>query len=283
MSRKFILGLSIFVIILLGASFFIGFFYLPSSSVERYDQFVESQSTIYPEFSAGESVPKPASESGDTLIERMLIYNAYITLETEDISGTLLKIKTLVEGYSGYVAGSSRSTQGERAVADITIRVPNEQFHQAILDIEGYGKVIDERTSSEDVTEQYIDVKARLENLQRQEKRLYEILDMAQTVEEILNVEKELERIRGQIESFQGQVNYLERSVAMSVITIHLIEPPQPLATPGLEWGKTFETAIIGFFTVLRGLIILVTSLLPLAIIGIPLYYIYRKRKQKKR
>jgi hypothetical protein len=226
--------------------------------------------------------PTPTPTPGAVIpTERTVIYNDYVSLETSNIEGVLAKIRGLAEGYGGYVTGSSRSTYGTQAMAEITIRVPKDKFHEAVQEIETYGKILDERTTSEDVTEQYIDLKARLENLQLQEKRLHEILDMAKTVDEILNVEKELERVRGEIESLQGQINYLERSVAMSVITVRLIEPLPPFTPPGMDWGETFETALRGFFTVVRGLIILGVSLLPLAVIGVPAYYVYRRRKLK--
>jgi hypothetical protein len=212
----------------------------------------------------------------------MVIYNAYISLETNEIEGVLVKIRALAERYGGYVASSSRSIYGMQATAEITIRVPKDKFHMAVQEIETFGKVIDERTTSEDVTTQYIDLKARLENLQKQEKRLAEILGMAQTVDEVLSVEKELERVRGEIESLQGQINYIERSVAMSVITVRLTEAPPPFTPPGMDWGEVFETALRGLFLVVRGLIILVVSLLPLGIIGASGYYIYRRRRKVK-
>jgi len=225
--------------------------------------------------------PTPAPKGAQYTQERMVIYNAYVSLEIGDIAGTLGKIRSLAEGYGGYVAGSSRSSYGMQATAEITIRVPKDKFHVAVQEIETYGKVLDERTTSEDVTQQYIDLKARLSNLQKQEQRLIEILGMARTVDEVLNVERELERVRGEIESLQGQVNYIERSVAMSVITVGLKEPPPPFTPPGMDWGETFESALRGFFAVVRGLIILVVSLLPLVVIGVPAYYVYMRRKLK--
>jgi hypothetical protein len=211
----------------------------------------------------------------------MVIYNAYISIETGDIQGTLSKIRSLAEGLGGYVAGSSISSYGAQTTATISIRVPQTNFHKAVQVIESYGKVLDERTSSEDITEEYIDLKARLGNLERQEKRLYEILGMAKTVDEVLQVERELERIRGQIESLQGRINYLERSVAMSLIEVQLTEPLPPFTPPGMDWGETFETALAGF-AVLRGLIVLTVSLTPLIIIAIPVYVVYRRRRRAK-
>jgi len=277
MSRKRLAAISLIVVILLVASFFVGTLYSP------YGGFMETRpwGPQVAEYTTPTPTPTPTPKGGEYTQERMIIYNAYLSLETRDIEGYLAKIRSLAESYGGYVAGSSRSSYGMQATAEITIRVPKDKFHAAVQEIETYGKVLDERTTSEDITQQYIDLKARLENLQRQEKRLNEILGMARTVDEVLNVERELERVRSEIESLQGQVNYIERSVAMSVITVGLKEPPPPFTPPGMDWGETFETALGGFFAVVRGLIILVISLLPLIVIGAPTYYLYRRRKLK--
>jgi hypothetical protein len=212
----------------------------------------------------------------------MVIYNAYVSLETNDIQGGLGKSRLLAESYGGYVASSSRSTYGTQSRAEIAIRVPKDKFHTAVQEIETYGKVLDEGTTSEDITQQYIDLKARLNNLQKQEERLHEILGMAETVDEILKVESELARVRGEIDSLQGQINYLEGNVEMSLISVALTEPAPPFTPPGMDWSETLEIAIVGFFTVLRGMIILVGSLIPLAAVGLPAYYVYKRRKRKK-
>lgn len=152
----------------------------------------------------------------------------------------------------------------------------------AVQEIEGYGKVLDESTTSEDVTQQYIDLKARLHNLQKQEQRLREILELTRTVDEILKVENELSRVRGEIDSLQGQINYLERNVEMSLISVRLVEPAPPFTPPGMDWGETFQTGLSGLFFVVRGLIVLVVSLLPLFMIAAGAYYLYRRTRRKK-
>jgi hypothetical protein len=203
----------------------------------------------------------------------MVIYNAYISLETSDMQTVLNKIAALAENSGGYVAGSWRSTDS----AEITIRVPKVTFRSNIQQVETYGKVLNERSSSEDVTQQYIDLKARLENMQRQEQRLRDILNMTKTVDEVLQVERELERVRGDIESLQGQINYIERNEEMSLISIDLTEPLPPFTVPGMDWKETFETALTGLFVVVRGLIILFVSALPIAVIGVGVYFVYRR------
>ena len=270
MSKRKIVGISLAIIILVAASFFVGTLYSP------YGKFIVEKTLDAGVIDSRSGLPQ-VTEPPPTTEERTVIYNAQVSLETGEVQGVLLKIRALAEGYGGYVSSSSRT----KDTAQITIRVPKDKFRMAIQEIEGYGKVLDERTTSEDVTERYIDLKARLGNLQKQEKRLHEILAMAKTVDEIIRVEKELERVRGAIESLQGQINYLERSVAMSVITVRLTEPPPPFTPPGMNWKETFETALKGLFAVIRGLIIIVVSVSPFVVIGLSAY-MYRRRKRQK-
>lgn len=213
--------------------------------------------------------------------ERMVVYDGRISLETSNIQAVVSKISAVADEFGGYVAGTSFSLYGAQTVADITVRVPKDRFHAAVQEIRGLGKVLDERTKSDDVTQQYVDMKARLENLQRQEKRLNEILGIAKTVSEVLNVEKELERVRGEIESLQGQINYTERNVEMSTITSHLTEPNAPFKPSNLNLNETLGTALTGLFLMIRALVIITITILPLMLIAIPAYYLHIQRKRK--
>jgi hypothetical protein len=261
------------VVIVLVSSFYLGSYDIQRGGLTEYAKPLVTAQTVRDIITKGTEPPQ----------DRMVVYNGYISLETGDIQGVLTKIRALADAYGGYVAGSSRSTYGMQAVAEITIRVPKDKFNAALREIEGYGKILDQRSTSEDVTERYIDLKARLENLERQEKRLHEILGMARTVDEVLKVEKELERVRGQIESLRGQLNYLERNVAMSLIAVRMIEPASPFTPPGMDWGEVIKTALRGLFTVLRGLIILAVAALPLEVIAAAAYLFYRRKKRKEK
>lgn len=274
MSRNKLAIIGVFVLILITTAFCVGTLYPQSGRSEEYGTSIKG---LVP--STRQDIMNPTTEKQPELQqERMVVHNAYVSLETKEIKDVLAKVRVLAEGYGGYVAGSSQ----KEGKAQVTIRVPKDNFQAAVQEIESYGKVLDERTTSEDVTERYIDLKARLENLKKQEQRLREILGMARTVEEVLKVEKELERVRGQIESLQGQINYIERNIAMSIIVVNLTEPLPPFTTPDMNWREVFEAALRGLFWVLRGLIVLVVSLLPLTIIGVPAYLVYQREKKKR-
>jgi hypothetical protein len=265
--------------IILAASFTAGTLLIQYHFDERYQSGSEFRPSTLPE--PARSLSKGSDFTA--IQERMVIYNGYLSIETGDLTGTLEKIRTLAERYGGYVAGTSRSNFGNQATAEISIRIPQDKFHTSIREIGTYGRVLDERTTSDDVTEHYIDLKARLKNLQTLENNIVELLAKAETVDEILKVEQELGRVRGEIDSLQGQINYIERNVTMSLITVNLREPTPPFTPPGMDWGETFEMALAGFFAVIRGLIVLVVSLLPvILLVGIPAYFITRRRKMKK-
>jgi hypothetical protein len=212
----------------------------------------------------------------------MTRYNGYLSLEVNDTALSMKEIANLAEKLGGYVASSRMSNVGSRATGYMTIRIPRNRFHEGVLKFSMLGKVLDQRTSSDDVTERYIDLKARLENLQRQENRLRELLAKATAVTEILAVEKELERVRGQIESLQGQVNYLERSVEMSSITIQLTRMIPWFTPPGIDWGETLETAIRALFVLTRGLVISIIAIGPFVVPGAIAVAVYKRLKRKR-
>lgn len=212
--------------------------------------------------------------------EKMTIFNGHLSLEVNDIESSMAEVVGLAQELGGYVASSQISTYGSRATGYITIRVPRSKFQEAVSKISLLGKVIDQRTSSDDVTERYIDLRARLGNLQRQERRLQELLAKAATVTEVLAVERELERVRGQVESLQGQIDYLERSVEMSLISVRLTEAPPWFTPPGMDWGETLETAIRILFLMIRGLVILIVAIIPFALLATLAFVAYRKTRR---
>jgi len=275
--RKKICVLVLLVAIVAGSFFggtLLSSFNAPPLAVQR------SQAMSQPEAASLSEQLNVKSASAE---EHMVVYDGRISLETSDIQAIASKIRTVADALGGYVASTSFSLYGTQTVADISIRVPKDKFHAAVQEIKSFGKVLDERTKSDDVTQQYVDLKARLENLQRQEKRLNEILGVAKTVSEVLSVEKELERVRGEIESLLGRIKYLERNVEMSTITSHLTEPKPPFNPTGVNWNETLSTALTGLFMTIRAVVIIVVTILPLILITIAAYCLHVRRKRKSR
>lgn len=155
--------------------------------------------------------------------ERMIVRTGQMALIVEDVRIALEDITSLADGFEGYVVSSRVWKVGERQVGSISIRVPAEHFNDTTRMLRGLAvEVTSETSDSRDVTEEYTDLTSKLGNLEATEQQLLVILEKAQTVEEILNVQRELSRTRGDIEQTKGRMQYLERTSATSLINITL-------------------------------------------------------------
>ncbi len=168
---------------------------------------------------------------------RMVIKDASLSIVVEDPGATMQAISTLADDLGGYVVTSNLyRTQTENGLevpqANITLRVPAETLDQAIEVIKsGAGQVLRENVSGQDVTQEYTDLDSRLRNLERAEEQLANIMDQAKDTEDVLSVYNRLVEVREQIEVIKGQMQYYERSAAMSSISVNIQanEAVQPL------------------------------------------------------
>lgn len=166
---------------------------------------------------------------------RYFIKTGEVAVDVEDLKESETKVRQFVEAKGGFISGTNSYTdpRGESQTSYMTLRVPQAHF-QATMDFlkDELGKSTHSRTGDSDVTLQYVDMEARINNLTRQETRYTEILEKAETVEEILQIERELVRIRGDIESLTAQFTHLRDMVNFSTISITLQQTV--LATPGV-------------------------------------------------
>jgi len=170
----------------------------------------------------------------------MLIRTAQLSITVKDTVEAVQGAKAVVEGLGGYVTSSQVYKQGERLYATMVLRVPAERFDDALAQIKALAVEVErESTQGEDVTEEYVDLQARLRNLELTEKELQQLLtevrERTQKAEDVLAVYRELTEIRGQIEQLKGRMQYLERRVDFA--TIELSIAPHVLSTPVVEPG----------------------------------------------
>ena len=153
----------------------------------------------------------------------MIVRTGNMRLVVNDVPIALDRIAELAENSDGYVVSSNRWKEEERLAGTIAIRVPSEHFDDVMRALRGLAvEVTSEDTSSKDVTEEYVDLSAKLHNLEATEEQLLRLMQKAETVEEMLDVQRELSRTRGDIEQTKGRMQYLERTSATSLIQVHL-------------------------------------------------------------
>ncbi len=205
--------------------------------------------------------PSVHQELGETS-ERLVIRTASMDIVVSDFTEAAEAISALAEGLGGYTVSSRITERAVRAVSRITIRVPAEKLDealQAIRELAREVKTVD--TNSQDITEEFTDLQSQLRNLEAGEDQFLKIMERAETVEETLQVQRELTSIRGQIERVKGRIKYLEGNVRESRITVTLRLSPEakPIATTGWSIIETLRSAA-------RGLIIFGRFLVDIAV-----------------
>jgi hypothetical protein len=141
-------------------------------------------------------------------------------------------VRPIAEGLGGFVDQITSFGLTSSREAAVVIRVPQARFFDALERLEMLGTVIKRSVGSEEVSAEIIDLNARLRSVQRQEESFLALLERAESIADVLTVERELSRVRTQIEQLQGQLLALERSVALSTITARFSLPAQSYPEP---------------------------------------------------
>lgn len=175
-------------------------------------------------------------------VSRQIIATANLTLSVQDVEQEVTAVSDLVESYGGHV----QSNRYSEKTARLSLRVPSEDLDPFLQELSLLGEVTARSTSSRDVTEQLIDLDARLDNLIVLRARYRELLEQANTVDEILSIEKELSTVQTEIDSIEGRRKSLADQVALSTVELRLeqrrILGPLGYVGKGLAWtiGKLF-------------------------------------------
>ncbi len=224
--------------------------------------------------------PSPTTNQTAPEIDRKIIKKANLNLEVENIGKIDKKIIGLITDFNGYIASSRKwQNSNQQNYYSYTLKVPQNNFMNLLQKIKTLGKLKDERITGQDITMEYIDLQARLKNYKSEEVRYLELLEKAQDVEDILKIEKELNRVRRDIERLQGRLNYYDNQTNLSTIDLQLREPERVIST---DWKITesFKRAIRGFISSINWIIVLIGTLIPwliiLGIVGIALYKLIR-------
>ena len=147
-----------------------------------------------------------------------------LSLEVQSLDEAVIGVQRLVTAYKGWVTQSNLETAG-RPYANITLLVPKSLFYELLEKIKEIASVVkSENVNSNDVTEEYIDVTARLDVMKETGSRFLSLLSDTDNIEEIILLEKELMRLRGEIDSLEGRVSYLTKTTDNSFLYLHMIE-----------------------------------------------------------
>ncbi len=234
----------------------------------------------------------PASGGDYREAARKVIKSGYLSLKVKDVNNAVNDIKNLTNQRGGFVESSQVDNYtvsqtadpatgkivGEATItqANMSIRIPADRFDEAMNTIKAMGKPVSENINGSDITSVYRDTNSRVENLKIQEKRLQELMTKTEKVNELIQVENELNRIRTEIEIQTGQLRQWDNLVALSTLQVNLVEEKDEVLAkvdvPDL-WDEAYKGFISAVNTIIKGLqalfILAVTSVPYLAAAGV--------------
>lgn len=230
---------------------------------------------------------------------RKLIKTISMNVETENFDSLLGNIKQRVAALGGYVEqeeinGTSYYVARNNRYASMSLRIPNDQLESFVNEVTEISNVIWKNENVQDVTLQYVDVESHKKALQTEQDRLFELLEKAESIEDIIAIESRLSEIRYELQNYESQLRVMDNQIEYSTISLH-IEEVQKL-TPQKEksaWEKITEgfkdslisiwkgiqNTIINFIVYLPYLILWGIIIIVLILIGRKLY---KKRKNNK-
>lgn len=216
------------------------------------------------------SLPSRATDS--TVANSMIIRTGTATVLVDSLEESIAKVAQLAASMGGFVANTQiQSGEAQVRSATLELKIPTARFQQATDGLAPLGKVEAVNVGAEDVGEEFVDVSARIANSRRLEERLVQLLaQRTGKLDDVLQVERELARIREEIERYEGRLRFLKTRVAMSTLTIYVHErAPVVSSNPGhnvigeafVNAWRTFVLFVAGFIAAL-GWIVPVGALL---------------------
>lgn len=235
-----------------------------------------------------EGLPGEGATSTTAGLDRKIIYSADVELVVEDFSGVPDQVVALVKKYDGYVADSNLSGKaGSNRSATWRIRIPVGRFEEFVNATKGLGELVRAGTTSQDVSEEYYDVEARIRNKTKEEERLLKLLEERPgELEDVIAIERELSRVREELERMQGRMRVLAdltslTTVSLTINEIRDYEPPQA-PTFITRVRRAFEGSLASIKTTAEDLAITAVASAPwLVVCGVvlvPGYYGLKSR-----
>lgn len=213
-------------------------------------------------------------------VSRKLIKNGNVVFETDDLEKTKNLVTSLVDKYKGYISSDTKNEYDNKVNYFLNIRIPAQYFDSILSGISSQVSKFDTKeVRISDVTEQYLDVESRLKNKKELEKRYLDILQQAKSVKDILDVERELGKLREEIESTEGRLIYLKNQVSFATLSVSFYKTLSVEDNFFGDIGESFKTG----FKNLQSFFIGIIAIWPFIILGIIGYFLLEKwRKRKK-
>ena len=237
------------------------------------------------EVSAQSPAPDQWSRATFDGASRLIVRTGQAGIEVDSLERSMAELRRIVQRVGGFVADASvQSGRNQLRSATLQLKVPASRFDDLTEGLEPLGRLQFVNVSAEDVSEEFVDLTARVANGHRLEDRLVELLrTRTGKLQDVLSVERELARVREEIERMEGRMRFLKTSAQLSTLSVNLYEPAPIVAShPGRSViGEAFKTAWRNFVGVLAGGIASLGFVVPIVILGWGALILGRKYKRK--
>lgn len=225
--------------------------------------------------------PKAAPADRPSIQSRKIIRNADMLIEVDTPERMQTQVTQLAEDKGGFMVSSDvrrDDSPSRRVEVRLVMRVPSSRFSETLEALRALGQRVGrEHVSGQDVTEEFLDVEARLRALRSVEEQFLAIMKDAKTVKDALEVQKQLGEVRSEIERFEGRRRFLEDQSSMSTISLTISERPAVADASQLRFGESVREAARDAVAIGAGIITgsirLLGALIPVVLLlGLPLY-----------
>lgn len=229
-----------------------------------------------------ESSPEGTESEPIKVTERKIIKTGSISFETDELKKTREHINKAVKEFDAYISSDSENKYTSKVEQTVTIRVPFAKFDDLLAKIVSGADHLDSRNiNARDVTEEYVDVKTRIKTKKELEARYLEILKKANSVSDIMEVERQIGVLREEIESAEGRLRYLENQASLSTLTVTFYEYHESEKGFGSEFTRGFVNGWNNMVWFFIGLVNIWPFLIFIGVIVWLIIRAYRKRKAK--
>jgi Domain of unknown function (DUF4349) len=201
-----------------------------------------------------------------------IVRTATVDLEVDkgQLNETINRASDAVVKAKGIYVGSSTSVpSGEPASGQVTFRVPVDAFESVLRELKGLGAYRGEQSSTEDVTNQYVDLNGQLAAWRAQERVYLRLLDRARSVTDVIAVQNQLQQVQSNIERLQGQLNQLEDQSSFSTIVLQIREPGAAAGEPQGRLARAWATAVSGLGVMAAAALIAVVWAIPVGLLAV--------------
>jgi len=246
-------------------------------SESSYDDFEVKEMVI-----EKEAFPNGNIQAAPNEMEQKLIKESYLRFQTQDLEKTNQQIIQFVKANEGFIQDDNASKSYNTISRNLIIRMPSSNFQKTIDSISNHVAYFDtKRISSKDVTEEFIDIEARLKAKKTLETRYLELLSKAKNVKEILEIERELSAIREEIEAKQGRLKYLQNRVSLSTLNIEFYKQTAETGVT-VSYGTKMWNAVKSGFNGISLFFLGILYIWPFILIALIVIFFFRRWLHKK-